>query len=141
MPSAHAAAFSGVEQMPKFGHEVILETPRAEAEKIIHDSIISGALAREWDIVSDDGKTLRLKIVVRGRHTVVIDVRVVDDGVAVDYVSSVNMSYGKGGESSGDECAVVAVSSCTKAGEHIHVNYGRWVRNLLLSARKAAKRF
>lgn len=139
VPSAYAMQDVA---MPKFEHEVILNGNRPDAEKIVHDAIIEGAKKYDWKVVSDSHNTLRLKITVRDRHVAVIDVRIVDNSVAVDYVSSENMNYGKGGGAISEVCLVTpAASQCVKSrsGEYIHANYGRWVRNLLKSARIAAK--
>jgi hypothetical protein len=137
VPSAYASTM--IVAMPKFEREVIVKKNGAEAEQVVHDSVIAGARNRGWEVVSDENNTLRLKIVVRNRHTVVIDARIIDNAVAIDYVSSENMDYDKGGASARDECAYVATWQCKKDQEHIHINYGHWVRNLLRSARVAAK--
>ncbi|MDR3087761.1 MAG: hypothetical protein LBU45_07415 [Azoarcus sp.] len=131
--------------MPKFEHEVIVYVPDQNPEKAVHDAILKGAQRNNWNVLSDSGGTLRLSLVVRNKHTIVVDVRILGNAVAVDYVSSVNMAYEKDAQQisvdvDADTCQIT--NSCDKrVGEGeievIHPNYGRWVRNLLKAARKA----
>ena len=136
-PSAQAAR---TVPMPKFEHEVIVYAPDQNPEKAVHDAILKGAQRNNWNLLSDNGGTLRLSLVVRDKHTIAVDVRILGNAVAVDYVSSINMAYEKNAQpmsGTADHCHIT--NSCDKrVGEVIHPNYGRWVANLLKVARKAA---
>ncbi|MDR2925264.1 MAG: hypothetical protein LBU76_04855 [Azoarcus sp.] len=100
-----------------FRNEPILtQASVSDAEKKTHDAILKGAEDRKWQVIQDTPTVLRLRVNVRNKHTVVVDVRIKPGKVDVDYVDSINMNYNK--------------SQGT-----IHPNYHVWIDRLLQSAR------
>jgi hypothetical protein len=110
--------------MPRIRNETILSTPGPEAEKIVQAAIIRGARQKSWQVVQKEPRKLRLKLRVRGKHTIVVDVHINIDMVDVEYVSSINMNYEKSGDGR----------------ERIHPHYEKWVRMMLDAARAATGR-
>jgi hypothetical protein len=115
-PSAYAVTVD----MPQFRHEVIL-ADQPGVEHIVHAAIVAAAHKRRWVVIKDGIGKLRLQLLVRNRYSVVVDVRILGNSVAVDYVSSFNMRYRKG-----------------DSVEQIHPSYARWVRSLLQAARNSS---
>ncbi|MDR1662770.1 MAG: hypothetical protein LBR95_10205 [Azoarcus sp.] len=103
--------------LPKFENEVILEAGAPGGAAKVHDAILVGAAQMNWTVVSDANDTVRLGLTVRNKHAVEVDVRIHENSVSVDYVSSINLRYRDGA---------------------IHPNYGNWIKRLLDAARKAA---
>lgn len=137
--SAHAARLGS--PLPKFENVTIAKPGTPDAPKKVHDAILSGAAQYGWRVVSDNGDTLRLNLSVR-RHVVEVDVHVRGNAVSVDYVDSVNMDYEKDASDprgNSDACGYVSNLCRKNMGEVIHPNYGKWVKNLLNAARKAAR--
>ncbi|MDR1462954.1 MAG: hypothetical protein LBI68_07455, partial [Azoarcus sp.] len=127
-PFAHAAFIS---PMPTFENQIVLKSAAPDAAKKVHDAILSAAAQYKWRVVSDNGETLRLNLVVR-KHELEVDVHILGSAVNVDYVSSVNMGYAKDGiDASSDHCNYVS-GACSGGGvkDVIHMHYGKWVKNL-----------
>lgn len=100
-----------------FRDEPILMQPSvSDAEQKTHDAILKGAKDKDWQLIQDTPTVLRLRLVVRSKHTIVVDVKIKPGKVDVDYVDSINMNYNK--------------SQGT-----IHPNYHVWIDRLLQSAR------
>jgi serine/threonine protein kinase len=137
-PAPAKLSASALASIPKFEHESILDEDVPDAEKIVHDSIIASARMRSWIIVSDNKNVVRLKFVQK-KYAAIVDVRVVGNGVSVNYVSGENMFYvSADGGGSGDVCAY-AEGLCAKGGEQIDSIYERWVKAMLKSVRATAK--
>ncbi len=63
-----------------------------------------------WKARKIESNTIRATILVRGKHTIVVDIPYSNKNFEIKYVSSINMDDdGKG---------------------HIHPNYNKWVENL-----------
>jgi len=140
MPLAHAVRLPV--RLPIIKNVVILKTNEKNAAAKTRQALIKGVMDKEWRIVSDSGNTMRLRLDVRARHTIIIDVHIRDNTVDVDYVSSEGMDYQrdyKGGICALDG-ALHATSSKCAPGDFIHPKYGLWVKNLLDSASYAANR-
>ncbi|MDR2366289.1 MAG: hypothetical protein LBD68_10655 [Zoogloeaceae bacterium] len=115
---AHAAAA----EMPYFANKIILAAPGADAERQVHDAIVAAAESQGWKVASDTPRSLRLRLIVRNQYAVVVNILINIDMVDVEYVSSINMSYGK--DANGNEVISPA--------------YGKWIDRLLNAARQHA---
>ena len=139
-PLAQAAA--RLIALPKYDHELILRsrTPVQGAERIVHDAILKSAAKQGWVVVVDTGSTIRLTLAVR-THKVAIDVRILGNGVAIDYVDSENMSYEKNWREprASDEFCTALPAACEMNGKDvIHPNYASWIARLLKHTRSVA---
>jgi hypothetical protein len=119
MPSAYAR----YEDMPRFENEPILLTPAKNAEKIVHDSVVKAATGRDWRVLNDTPKAIRLYLNIRNKHQLTVEVKIDGNNVSVDYINSVNLNYTKDGEGR----------------ESIHPSYRKWVRVLLRNAASEAQ--
>ena len=81
----------------------------------VRESIVVAASARGWQVISEQaGQQLQLRNVIRGKHTVVVDVFYDTKGVRIDYVSSENLKY-----------------TMRDGAASIHPKYNEWVKLLL----------
>ncbi|MDR0701057.1 MAG: hypothetical protein LBF61_01380 [Azoarcus sp.] len=137
-PLAQAA---NIAPMKTFKNRIILKEDAPDAAKKTYNALVKAAQQEKWDIVGDDGNTLRLKRIVRKRHTVVIDVHIRGKAVDVDYVSSENMHYQKNVQDTRGVCGGERIPGLTARcadGEVINPNYGAWVSRLLKIASRAS---
>jgi hypothetical protein len=128
--------------VPKYDQERILRSrqPVKNADRIVHDAILKSAAKQGWVVVVDTGSTLRLTLEVR-THKMVIDVRILGDSVAINYVDSVNMSYEKNWRdprASAEFCATLPSACEMNDKDVIHPNYANWIARLLKQARSFA---
>ncbi|MDR2093848.1 MAG: hypothetical protein LBP58_11160 [Azoarcus sp.] len=137
-PLAQAANIAPIKT---FKDVIILKQDAPDAAQKTHDALVNATEKEKWEIVSDDGNTLRLKRIVRKKHTVVVDVHIRGKAVDVDYVSSENMHYQKDVQDTRGVCGGERIPGLTARcadGEVIHPNYGAWVSRLLRIASRAA---
>lgn len=80
----------------------------------VRESIGVAASARGWQVISEQPGQLQLRNVIRGKHTVVVDVFYDTKGVRIDYVSSENLKY-----------------AMRDGAAYIHPKYNEWVKLLL----------
>ena len=102
--------------------KVILQTPSEQAGKKTREAILQSAQQHGWKTVQDTPPVLQLRLDVRNKHSIVVNVTVKGNKVDVDYVDSINMYYRKYEDGQ----------------ESIHSSYNRWVANLLETARNNA---
>jgi hypothetical protein len=122
MPTAYAVMEPGANAIKNYRNEVILPAPSEHAEKKTRNAILESAFLRGWKIAKDTPPVLQLRLDVRNKYTVVVNVTIKGDKVDVDYVSSVNMEHKK------NDYGI----------DSIHPNYNRWIANLLKAARAKA---
>ncbi len=75
----------------------------------IEKAIVTACNKIGWHTKKTDDQTLRATIVVRGKHTIVVDIPYTTEEYSINYVSSINMDA---------------------KGNEIHPNYNKWVNNL-----------
>lgn len=131
-----------VVRMPVFKDVVVLGTNVENAAEKTRQAVIQGAKVKNWRLVSKNENTLRLRLDVRKKHMVIVDVRVHGGLVDVEYVRSTGLDYDKDHRSNSVVCgmgetATVMGAACSR-GEVIHPGYGRWVRGLLDAVNDAA---
>lgn len=80
-------------------------------EAAVKAAIVAAAAGRKWQVAEDAPGQMTLRILVRGKHTVVVRVAYDAGGFVIDYVSSVNMNHKVRGN--GDT--------------YLHPNYQAWV--------------
>ncbi|MEO7478329.1 MAG: hypothetical protein ABIT64_03745 [Lysobacteraceae bacterium] len=81
----------------------------------VRDAIVQAGASRGWMVTAEQPRQLTLRNVIRGKHTVVVNVSYNSRGVDVSYVSSDNLNY----EMRGDVA-------------YIHPKYNEWVEKLLV---------
>ncbi|MEO8742374.1 MAG: hypothetical protein ABI365_04195 [Lysobacteraceae bacterium] len=81
----------------------------------VHDAIVQAGASRGWMVTAEQPRQLTLRNVIRGKHTVVVNVSYDRHGVDVSYVSSENLNY----EMRGDVA-------------YIHPKYNEWIEKLLV---------
>jgi serine/threonine protein kinase len=82
-PSAYPVPAESFVEVPRF---VILDGYRSNASRVVHDSVLKGARKHGWEIVSDYRNTVRLQI-IRRKLVVIIDVRIINNGVSINAVT------------------------------------------------------
>lgn len=104
------------------GRAPVIEPARVELSAdntdpaLVKQAIINGAAARTWKVIEEKPGQLTLQLVVRQKHTVVINADYDARGYRLSYVSSVNMDhYPRNGK------------------PYIHSSYNRWL-NLLMQS-------
>ena len=105
-------------------HEFIALTRNdgsAMTDDQVKKAIIAGANLKGWTAKEEGPGKLTLTIVVRNKHTAVIDVGYSNKGYSIKYVSSINLDY-----------------EVEDGKELIHHNYTRWINNLILSIKTVA---
>ncbi len=76
----------------------------------VEKAIMTACLEIGWKAKKIEANIVRATIIVRGKHTIVVDIPFSNSSYKINYVSSINMDDdGKG---------------------HIHPNYNKWVDNL-----------
>ena len=108
---------SGGYQVSTVEEKVTLSRSVGEAE--MRAAIVSGAENRDWTVEKEKPGCMTLRLDVRGKHFVVVDVEYGPDWYAVRYVDSGNMDY-------------------DPATGKIRGKYIQWVRNLKQDIRLAA---
>ncbi len=112
------------QQIGAFAYDVPLNTSSSMTQKKMHDAIAKACYERGWRIMEPSSGLIEATIVVRGKHTVVVDIPYTSTHYDITYKSSVNMEY------------------TTKNGSaRIHPHYNKWVsllhqdiqKNLLIS--------
>ncbi len=102
--SSTACVVSSKIQTPNYPVATHIETNQVEK------AIMSACMEIGWRAKKLDANTVRATIVVRGKHTVVVDIPFSNSSYKINYVSSTEMDAdGKG---------------------NIHPNYNKWVNNL-----------
>lgn len=94
---------------------VELSASNTDAE-LVKAAIIKAANARTWKVVDEKPGQLTLQLVVRNKHTVVINAAYDARGYQFSYVSSINMDY-----------------SPKRKKPYIHSSYNRWLSLLTQS--------
>lgn len=79
----------------------------------IRGAIATAGSFRGWQVIEDAPGRLTMKNVIRGKHTVVVDVVFDTAGFQIDYVSSENLNYEE-----------------RKGQAYIHPKYFQWTANL-----------
>ncbi|WP_297670612.1 hypothetical protein [uncultured Desulfovibrio sp.] len=109
-----------------FAYDVPQNTSqKAMTQKMMHDAIVRGCLERGWRVAEPSANLIEATVVVRGKHTVVVDIPYTTAHYDIKYKSSVNMDYKT---KDGTPC--------------IHPNYNKWVglldeairKNILISS-------
>lgn len=108
---------SGGYRVSAVEEKVTLSRSVGEAE--MKAAIVSGAENRDWTVEKEKPGCMTLRLDVRGKHFVVVDVEYGADWYAVRYVDSGNMDY-------------------DPATGKIRGKYIQWVRNLKQDIRLAA---
>lgn len=96
-----------------------VQLSRSVGEKEMRTAIITAAESRDWTVEKEKAGCLTLRLDVRGKHFVVVDVEYGAEWYAVSYVDSGNMDYDP--------------TDGTIRGKYI-----QWVRNLKKDIRLAA---
>ena len=110
-------------RLKPFRNYAIVASGVQDAGKKTRAAILDSAQRLRWKVIEDKPSALRLQLDVR-RHRALIDVKIRDGDVDVDYAGSANLNYEK------DD----------KGNESIHPAYHKWVLKLLKVARKSAAR-
>lgn len=114
------------ESVPIIDHaSILLSRPdgRTLTRDMVRDAIIRGAAVRSWSTAPGGDGVLVATIVVRGKHTVVVEIPFAADRFGVRYKSSVNMNH-----------------AMRDGRPVIHPNYNRWVLNLIDAIRNETMR-
>jgi hypothetical protein len=75
----------------------------------VENAIKAAIPRRGWIMEKNEGQVIRARNLIRGKHTVVIDVDYSGDAIKIEYVESQNLDYQKEGDV-----------------EYIHKNYNVW---------------
>ncbi len=78
----------------------------------VEKAIMKACAEINWKAKKIEANTIRATIIVRGKHTIVVDIPYTTSSYKINYVSSVNMD--------------------TDGEGHIHPNYNKWVDNLAM---------
>lgn len=100
-------------QSPQHADFVVSATGAPEMDKV-RGTIIDAGSRRGWQVTAEEPGKLTLRNVIRGKHTVVIDVAYDTKGVSATYVSSENLDY-----------------EMRDGTPYIHPKYNEWVNKLL----------
>lgn len=91
-----------------------MSASHAPAPDKVREAIIDASARRGWHVAADQPGKLRLRNVIRNKHTVVVDVAYDSKGVSVTYVSSEDLDY-----------------AMRDGVAYIHPKYNEWVQKLL----------
>ena len=86
-----------------------LYAPPGASLELIKEGIIRAGYRRDWEIAEIGPRHLEAKVVVRGKHTAIVDIYFDRKSFSIVYKDSKNLNYD---------------------GESIHSNYNQWVQNL-----------
>jgi len=96
-----------------------------QVKKAIQDA----ALKKGWTLSNDTGDKMLATLVVRSKHTVIVEIAYSADKYSIKYSDSVNMNYHKEGHY--DSRLPSARNAATAAqGAVIHPAYNTWVQEL-----------
>jgi len=85
----------------------------------VHDALIRAASIKGWIIEDIEPGHAIGRIVVRGKHHVTIDITYSSETISMTYVDSRNMDY-----------------KVRDDGKYIHLNYNKWIYELLRTLRR-----
>ena len=83
---------------------------KVDSAEQVRGAIVEAGRQHGWNVAKDEPGKLTLSLVVRQKHTVVVEVEYDTTGSMISYVSSVNMDYRN-----------------RRGVPHIHSSYVRWV--------------
>lgn len=98
----------------RFNHQIVTPTRDISVNEVsvkaVHTAIIRACVLLEWVPKEKNPNTIRASILVRNKHTVVVDIPYSANSYSIKYVNSINMK--------------------AKPDGTIHPNYNKWVTKL-----------
>ncbi|MDR1857119.1 MAG: hypothetical protein LBR22_08200 [Desulfovibrio sp.] len=96
-------------------------TDKAYSAETVRKCIISACIGRGWTALEINPGLIEAKLVVRGKHIVIVNIPYTADSFSIKYKSSSNMEH----------------KTLRDGTEAIHPNYNKWVRTLEIDIQKA----
>jgi hypothetical protein len=124
--SVNVAARNAVAIIPHDNIPVVTGTHNVPTDQQVADAINAAATAKNWTTTSIGNDKLLATLVVRHKHTIVVEITYAPDKYSVAYKDSVNMKYGIAG-------AQFDGFKQTSPGGYpeIHPFYNDWVKELI----------
>jgi len=115
---------------------VITTSGRPVSSDQVRDAIIRAAEAQKWEVTrSTNGDPISAKLVVRGKHTVVVWIAYSAERFSIKYQNSINMKYGLSQGSPSKGASYMDYNSPARGVAEgtpmIHPFYNDWVKELL----------
>ena len=105
------ACRKGVPPVTAVGSAVSVDQGKKFTEGDMRNAILKGCIEKNWSPVERSPGLIEATLVVRSKHTVVVEIPYTNQGYKINYKSSINMEYTENSDGT----------------FRIHPNYNKWV--------------